>query len=373
MNHTTFSNRRVLITGHSGFKGAWLTQWLLHLGAEVTGYSLNTPTTPSLFDLLDLKSRIRSIHGDVRDLSRLTHEVTQCCPDFVFHLAAQSLVRYSYSEPVETFCTNALGTVNVLESLRNLQDPCVAVMVTTDKCYQNQEWLYGYREVDALGGIDPYSSSKAMAELAIQSYQRSWFSRPAGVLRQIRLATARAGNVIGGGDWAQDRIVPDCMRSLQKNEPIPIRNRHARRPWQHVLDPLNGYLRLAETMATAQTEQEITECCSAFNFGPPKESNRTVGTLVDEVLQHWPGQSVDHTELNPPHEATLLQLCTEKANAILNWYGLWDFSTSVRNTVEWYRRVEDGEIPADVTLEQIRHYESDWADSRSVGNLNEWS
>jgi CDP-glucose 4,6-dehydratase len=369
MNHTPFSNRRVLITGHTGFKGAWLTQWLLHLGAEVTGYSLNPPTTPSLFDQLDLKSKIRSIHGDVRDLTRLTHEVTQCRPDFVFHLAAQSLVRYSYREPVETFCTNAIGTVNILESLRNLQHPCVAVMVTTDKCYQNQEWLYGYRELDALGGDDPYSSSKAMAELAILSYQRSWFSRSSDVPRQIRLASARAGNVIGGGDWAQDRIVPDCIRSLLKNEPIPVRNRHARRPWQHVLDPLSGYLRLAETMANAQSEQEITERCSAFNFGPPKESNRSVGTLVDEILQHWPGLCVDHTEPNPPHEATLLHLCTEKANAILNWYSLWDFSTSLRKTVEWYRRVQAGEKPADVTLEHICHYESDFSARRLASKI----
>lgn len=359
MNPPFFQNRRVFITGHTGFKGAWLSQWLLCHGAHVTGYSLAPPTTPSLFDQLGLQSKVHSVHGDIRNRTQLTQEIEQCRPEFVFHLAAQSLVRNSYKEPVETFDVNVMGTIHVLDALRVLERPCVAVMVTTDKCYQNQERVYGYREHDALGGSDPYSCSKAMAELAIESFQRSWFSRPSGEQRQIRVASARAGNVIGGGDWASDRIVPDCIRSLSKGEPIPIRNRHSRRPWQHVLDPLHGYLKLAERLATADTAEELQNCCSPFNFGPPKESSHTVGELVDELLQHWPGKSVDQPELNPPHESTLLSLCTEKAQTILNWSCQWDFSTSVQNTVDWYRRVQNGECPVEVSLEQIRQFEAD--------------
>ncbi len=359
MNHQTFSGRKVFITGHTGFKGAWLTQWLLKLGADVTGYSLDPPTTPSLFEQLHLSAQIRSLHGDVRDLAHLQRELTHCRPDFVFHLAAQSLVRYSYQEPVETFSTNVMGTVNLLEALRHLEDPCVGVIVTTDKCYLNQEWIYGYREHDQLGGADPYSSSKAMAELAIESYQRSWFSEPSCRFRHCRVASARAGNVIGGGDWALDRIVPDCIRALSRNEPVRMRNRHARRPWQHVLDPLNGYLSLAEKLATANTAEEIAVRCSPFNFGPPHDSNRTVDELVQNVLEHWPGLCLDHSESNAPHEATLLHLCTEKANALLNWRGVWSFSRSVGKTVDWYRRVKDGEPPAEVTLAQILLFEAD--------------
>lgn len=369
MNRPFFQNRRVFITGHTGFKGAWLTHWLLHQGAAVTGYSTDPPTTPSLFDQLGLESKIHSVHGDVRDLPQLTREIDQCRPEFVFHLAAQSLVRLSYREPVETFDVNVMGTVNVLDAMRTLDRPCVAVIVTTDKCYQNQEWVYGYREHDVLGGSDPYSCSKAMAELAIESYQRSWFSRHAGDLRHIRVASARAGNVIGGGDWAMDRIIPDGIRSLSKGESIPIRNRHARRPWQHVLDPLNGYLELAEMLDTAQTEKDLQNCCSPFNFGPPKESNRTVGELVKELLQHWPGKCVDKEESNSPHEAMLLNLCTEKAHAMLNWKSHWDFPTSIRKTVDWYRRVQNGECPVDVSLEQIRQFESDCASPSVVSEI----
>ncbi len=358
MSTSIFSGRRVFVTGHTGFKGAWLTQWLLQLGGDVTGYALEPPTLPSLYDQLRLESKIRSIQGDVRDLSKLTAAINDARPEFLFHLAAQSLVRASYVEPVETMTTNVMGTVNVLEAMRVLQRSCTAVIVTTDKCYQNREWFYGYREDDHLGGADPYSCSKAMAELAVESWRRSWFSRSDDKTLAIRVATARAGNVIGGGDWAQDRIVPDSVRSLLKNEPIPIRNRYARRPWQHVLDPLHGYLVLAQKLAAAEKSDEIAARCSAFNFGPLQQSSRTVGELVNEVLRSWPGSSVDRTDPNAPHEATLLQLSTEKAHALLNWKSRWDFSTSVHNTVDWYRRVEGGESPTSVTLEQIRDFEA---------------
>ena len=360
MNPSIFSGRRVFLTGHTGFKGAWLTQWLLQLGADVTGYALDPPTSPSLYEQLNLESEICSIRGDVRDLQKLTDAIGQARPDFLFHLAAQSLVRVSYDEPVETISTNVMGTVNVLEALRTLRRPCVAVVVTTDKCYQNREWVYGYREEDHLGGADPYSCSKAMAELAVESWRRSWFCRSSAESVEIRVATARAGNVIGGGDWAQDRIVPDCIRALARNEPIPIRNRHARRPWQHVLDPLHGYLELARHLATAETREEIAARCAPFNFGPSHESSRTVGELVSEVLRSWPGRSADRTEPNAPHEATLLQLSTEKARALLNWTCQWDFATSVRRTVDWYQRVQSGESSARVTQEQIREFENDY-------------
>ena len=239
-----YAGKRVLVTGHTGFKGSWLCEWLLGLGAKVTGYSLSPPTQPALFEQLGLAGRLRHIIGDIRDLPGLSRALRKARPDFVFHLAAQPLVRDSYANPVETFAVNLMGTVHVLEALRSVRHPCAAVFITTDKCYENREWAYGYREDDPLGGSDPYSASKGAAELAISSYRRSFFgSHP------VRIASARAGNVIGGGDWAVDRIVPDCMRALEKGKPIPVRNPKATRPWQHVLEPLSGYLWLGACLA----------------------------------------------------------------------------------------------------------------------------
>ncbi len=296
-----YGGKRVLLTGHTGFKGAWLAEWLLALGAEVTGFALLPPTEPALFDQLGLSARLRHVVGDVRDLAAVRRVVEETKPDFVFHLAAQPLVRLSYDQPVETYATNVMGTVNVLEAVRLAARPCTVVAVTTDKCYENKEWVHSYREEDPMGGHDPYSSSKGAAELVIAAYRRSFFctqsSAPSAQLPPIRLASVRAGNVIGGGDWALDRIVPDCIRSLQRGEPVPVRNKIATRPWQHVLEPLSGYLWLGACLANpplsafgSQPSAPSSQLASAFNFGPALSSNRTVAELVQEVIKQWPGR-----------------------------------------------------------------------------------
>jgi CDP-glucose 4,6-dehydratase len=301
---SAYNGKRVLVTGHTGFKGAWLCEWLLGLGAEVTGLSLPPPTEPSLFAELGLARRLRHIVGDIQDLELLRKTVKETKPDFVFHLAAQPLVRESYKRARETFSVNAMGTLNLLEALRDYARPCAAVFITTDKCYENREWFHGYRETDALGGCDPYSASKAAAEIIIGSYRHSFFKD-----HPVKIASARAGNVIGGGDWALDRIVPDCIRALQKKQPIPVRNRHATRPWQHVLEPLSGYLWLAANLAVPKLLQsDRPKLTSAFNFGPDRDANRTVKELVEEVLHSWSGRWVDKTDPKAPHEAGLLQL-----------------------------------------------------------------
>lgn len=346
------------MTGHTGFKGGWLTAWLLHRGASVRGYSLGPPTSPALFEQLDLRRRVEGVHADIGDLHALTKAVTDWQPDFVFHLAAQSLVRRSYDDPIETFRVNTLGTVNVLEALRAYGQSCVAIIVTSDKCYRNEEWLYGYRENDPLGGSDPYSSSKAMAELSIASYRDSFFTNGT-----VGLASVRAGNVIGGGDWAKDRIVPDAIRALSADQPIAVRNPKSRRPWQHVLEPLHGYLRLAATIDTASGSRR-TELCSPFNFGPAVASNRTVAELTNTILRYWPRASgadklgwLDRSDSHAAHEANLLHLASDKSHHLLQWNGVWNFEDSVRETVSWYHRVNAGEDAMTVTREQIHRYE----------------
>jgi CDP-glucose 4,6-dehydratase len=329
----------VLVTGHTGFKGSWLSEWLLALGAGVGGYSLPPPTDPSLFDALGLAGRMRHASGDVRDLDAIRAVVRDFRPEFVFHLAAQPLVRRSYREPVETYATNVMGTVNILEAIRLEQCPCTILVVTSDKCYENREWMHSYREVDAMGGYDPYSSSKGAAELVVSAYRRSFFS---GADSRISLASARAGNVIGGGDWAEDRIIPDCIRHLGGGEPILVRNKFATRPWQHVLEPLGGYLLLASRIDEARIAGDkpaLERLCSGFNFGPLLTSNRSVGDLVGEVLRHWPGDWIDASLPNQPHEASLLNLSVDKAYHMLGWRPAWDFETCVKETVEWYREV----------------------------------
>ena len=334
----TYQGKRVLITGHTGFKGAWLSEWLIQLGADVTGFALPPPTTPSLFEQLDLASRLRHIEGDVRDLAAVRAAVAASQPDFVFHLAAQPLVRLSYSQPVETYATNVMGTVNVLEAIRLTaapDRPCVVVAITTDKCYENKEWVHSYREEDPMGGYDPYSSSKGAAELVIASYRRSYFSAPDS---PVKLASARAGNVIGGGDWALDRIVPDCIRALASDATIPVRNKVATRPWQHVLEPLSGYLWLGACLHNSQLSAFSSKLPSAFNFGPALASNRTVAELVIEILKHWPGRWDDQSDPHAFHEAQLLNLATDKAHHVLGWSPAWPFAETIARTVEWYRQ-----------------------------------
>lgn len=348
-----FAGKRVLVTGHTGFKGSWLGEWLLALGADVTGFALPPATTPALFDELGLSARIKDRRGDIRDLAGLRAAVEETRPDFVFHLAAQSLVRLSYAQPVETYATNVMGTVNLLEAVRLAGAACAVVVVTTDKCYENTERVHAYREEEPLGGHDPYSSSKGAVELVVSAYRRSYFSAADS---PVRLASARAGNVIGGGDWAPDRIVPDCIRSLQRGEAIPVRNRQATRPWQHVLEPLGGYLWLAAQLAAATSPGQLA---AAFNFGPAPEATRPVSALVGEVLKHWPGKWEDRSDPRAVHEAALLSLAIDKAERLLRWKPVWDFATTVARTVEWYRlAATDSAAAPGQTRRQIAAYET---------------
>jgi CDP-glucose 4,6-dehydratase len=366
-----FGGKTVWLSGHTGFKGAWLAQWLLEMGARVHGFSLSptTPPEPTFFDQLGLAGRVEHQIADVRDPAAVAKSIAAAQPDFVFHLAAQAILRASYELPLETYATNVMGTVHVLEALRGSKKPCTAVLVTTDKCYENREWVYGYREEDPLGGYDPYSSSKAAAEIAISAWRRSFFgSHP------VRIASARAGNVIGGGDWAKDRIVPDCIRQLQRNEPISVRNPKATRPWQHVLEPLSGYLWLAARLAgfgvpalagNAPENANLQPAkagtpnplASAFNFGPGHDSNRNVEALVTEVLKQWPGRWEDRSDPDAVHEARLLQLATDKASALLGWAPVWDFATTIEQTVKWYRETAKNPHTAPaLTSRQIADY-----------------
>jgi CDP-glucose 4,6-dehydratase len=345
-----FAGKKIFVTGHTGFKGSWLCEWLLQLGAEITGYSLPPRTKPALFSQLGLKSRLNHILGDIRDFESLKRVLQKSKPDFVFHLAAQPLVRESYAQPVKTFQTNLMGTVNLLEALRGLQNPCAAVFITTDKCYENRERHRGYGEEDCLGGHDPYSASKATAEIAISAYRRSFFQN-----HPVKITSVRAGNVIGGGDWAADRIVPDCIRALQKKSPIPVRNKIATRPWQHVLEPLGGYLWLGAKISGFKTNDG--KLCSAFNFGPNREANRTVRELVEEILKHWPGRWIDKSNTRAVHEAKLLHLETTKALRLLKWKPVWNFSETIEQTVIWYRATaKSPECAQDFLLGQIFDY-----------------
>ena len=353
----TYKGRRVLVTGHTGFKGAWLCEWLLALGAEVHGFALPPPTRPSLFNQLRLAQRLAShTTGDVRDLAAVTAAMRRVKPDIVFHLAAQPLVRLSYDRPVETFDTNVIGTVHVLEAARRVfckgrsGRRCSVVCITTDKCYENKETSRPYREDDPMGGYDPYSCSKGCDELVISSYRRSFFGSPDS---PVWVASARAGNVIGGGDWAQDRIVPDCMRFLDRGEAIPVRNKVSTRPWQHVLEPLGGYLTLGAALARRERFDEV---CGGFNFGPDPKANRTVKELVEEILKWRKGAWVDKSDPNAVHEAGLLNLDIRKAKRVLGWMPRWNFEQTVGKTVEWYARVGAGGKPVDLTQRQIADY-----------------
>lgn len=351
-----FTGKRVMVTGHTGFKGSWLCEWLLSLGAEITGLALAPDTNPSLFEQLGLADRLTHVVGDIRSRETVSRVIAAAEPDVLFHMAAQPLVRRSYREPVETWETNVLGTIHVLESLRRLDKPCSAVMVTTDKCYENRERSWGYRETDPLGGHDPYSSSKAAAEIAVASWRRSFFHGPES---RARIATARAGNVVGGGDWAEDRIVPDAMRALSRGEAIKVRNPAATRPWQHVLEPLAGYLSLAAALAGRPDDFGLE---SAFNIGPDRESNRPVRDLVEAICTIWPGRWEDLSDPRAVHEANLLYLDNAKAEALLGWRPTWAFDRTIDVTVAWYRDLRDPAPASAVaarTVQDIRAYQDD--------------
>jgi len=359
-----YRGKKVFVTGHTGFKGSWLCEWLLLLGAEVYGYSIDA-LDPSLFNQLRLQQRLFDTRGDVLDIEALREAVSSVKPDFIFHLAAKSLVRQSYADPVDTFATNFIGSVNVMEAVRMNLDRCVAIMITTDKCYENHGGLHAYRETDAMGGYDPYSASKAAAEIAIAAYRRSFFSTPLDRQR-VAIASARAGNAIGGGDWASDRIVPDCVRALQRSKPIVVRNENATRPWQHVLEPASGYLllgqKLWDAISTKNTQgTRLKELASAFNFGPVPESARTVRDLVAEVLRYWPGKWVHQVDSTAAHEARHLNLSIDKAVQLLGWKPVWDFSRAVAETVAWYRSAQSRTSTEllEITRNQIAEYTCD--------------
>lgn len=331
---TAYQGKKVFLTGHTGFKGAWLLQWLHSLGAQVKGYALAPATEDDLYNLIEGDSLCQSVIADLRDAARLEAEILSFQPDFIFHLAAQPLVRLSYEIPSETFFVNAIGTAYVLDALRKLDKPCTAVLITTDKVYENKEWVYPYRETDRLGGYDPYSASKACAELVINSYTQSFFNPAAFAQHQKGIVSVRAGNVIGGGDWAKDRIIPDIVRALRAGIPVTVRNPSAVRPWQHVLEPLGGYLLIGAKLAA-----EPLRYGGAWNFGPHAEDNKTVGELVAIAIAAW---GSGHSEMPPmvgqPHEAGLLKLDINKAVNELHWQPKYSAAEAIDKTLAWYKR-----------------------------------
>lgn len=340
---TFWAGKRVLVTGHTGFKGAWLCDWLLSLGADVSGFALPPEAHQRLFGDLGLPGRMDHATGDIRDAAALSARVSRVRPDVVFHLAAQPLVLASYDDPVGTWATNVMGSAHLMQALRALDAPCAVVMVTTDKVYENREWVHPYREDDRLGGHDPYSASKAAMEIAVASWRRSFFQG-----HPVRMATARAGNVIGGGDWAENRIVPDIVRALAEGKPVAVRNPRAVRPFQHVLEPLSGYLRLAERLATAP--EGLGE---AYNFGPEPADLMNVRALVEAALTHWPGRWEDASDPAARHEAGLLSLGIEAARHDLGYVPRWNSARAVEATLTWYRRAQDGADPSALVAADI--------------------
>jgi len=336
------------VTGDTGFKGSWLSLWLHELGAEIVGYALPPEQDKSLFKLLGLGKMIHHVNGDIRNLSKLQKLFSDFQPEFLFHLAAQPLVRFSYKEPKLTFDTNVGGAINVLEAVRLTTSLRSAIFATSDKCYKNKEWIWGYREDDELGGSDPYSASKASAELVFAAYRASFFCQRKG----LGAASVRAGNVIGGGDWARDRILPDCIQSLQKQQPITLRNPHATRPWQHVLEPLYGYLLLGTRL-----HNEPKKYSGSWNFGPDTESIHTVKDVAERVILYWgKGKIKFNHEATAPHEDSLLQLNCDRAHQLLGWYPRWDFDRTVAETVRWYKEVAGGKSALAIIKEQIKNY-----------------
>ncbi|MCP4649281.1 MAG: CDP-glucose 4,6-dehydratase [PVC group bacterium] len=332
-----YKNKRVLVTGHTGFKGSWMSLWLSQLGAKVIGYSLEPPTSPSLFEAIGLKKQITHIIADINDQKRLDAVFKKYRPQVVFHLAAQPLVRLSYKSPVSTYQTNVMGTVNVLEAVRKTKSVRACLVVTSDKCYENKEWIYGYRESDPMGGYDPYSSSKGCAELVVSAYRNSFFApKEYGKAHSVSLASARSGNIIGGGDWGEDRLVPDCVRALSKNKTIMIRNPYATRPWQYVLEPLSGYLLLGGRML-----EDAVAFSGPWNFGPSSNEALPVKDIVKLVLSCWGDGKYKIERGRKAHEAHLLQLDASKAHKLLGWKSVYSMNEKMTRTVNWYKKFYD--------------------------------
>lgn len=347
-----WKGKKIFLTGHTGFKGSWLSLWLQSMGAQVVGYSLAPPTKPSLFEVAEVGKGMTNINGDIRDLAKLQTSFAEHQPEVVIHMAAQALVRYSYIEPVETYLTNVMGTVNLLEAVRSTGSVKAVVNVTSDKCYENREWVWGYRENEAMGGYDPYSSSKGCAELVAAAYRTSYFHAEKYKEHGVALASVRAGNVIGGGDWADDRLIPDIMRAITQDKPVNIRNPHAIRPWQHVLEPLSGYLRLAQKLY-----EEGADYADGWNFGPNDEDAKPVQWIVDKLIKSW-GEDAswvldggDH-----PHEAYYLKLDCSKAKARLDWQPIWHLEEALIAIIVWHRAYLEGKDMRALTLRQISTY-----------------
>lgn len=355
VNPSFWSGKRVFITGHTGFKGGWLSLWLASMGAKITGYALKPNTTPNFFEVTKIASGLDHSHiADIRDLEKLRKTMAQAEPEIVIHMAAQPLVRYSYDNPVETYATNVMGTVHVLECIRNLDCVRVAVVVTTDKCYENKEGIVGYSENEPMGGFDPYSSSKGCAELVTSAYRQSFFSPDKFDQHNIAIASARAGNVIGGGDWSEDRLIPDAIRAFELKKSLMLRNPLATRPWQHVLEPLSGYLILAQAL-----HQGGVQFDGAWNFGPRDEDARPVKEVVEFLIKNWGSPANWQQDLSEqPHETHTLRLNCTKSRDYLSWAPKWGLEKAIQNIIDWYRAYQRGENMQEVSLQQIAQYQN---------------
>ncbi len=352
VNPSLWAGKAVLLTGHTGFKGSWLSLWLQSMGAKVIGYALPAPTNPSLFGAANVAEGMVSVESDIRDFAALSAVFEKYQPEIVIHMAAQPLVRYSYANPIETYSTNVMGTVHVLEAARLTGSVRAIVNVTSDKCYENREWAWGYRENEPMGGYDPYSNSKGCAELVASAYRSSYFNAGNFTDHRVALASARAGNVIGGGDWAEDRLIPDIMRAIMQGKPVHIRNPHAIRPWQHVLEPLSGYLMLAQKLY-----QEGAVYAESWNFGPSDADAKPVQWIVDSLTQSW-GEDASWVldEGDHPHEAHYLKLDCSKAKARLDWQPRWNLDEALSKIVDWQKKYQQGANMKAVTLKQINLY-----------------
>jgi CDP-glucose 4,6-dehydratase len=354
LNRSFWKGRQVFLTGHTGFKGSWLSLWLEALGANVTGYALDPPTQPNLFEQARVAGSVRSICADIRDFPRLKAAVAECRPEVIIHMAAQSVVRRGYEHPIETYSSNVMGTVNVLEALRQLRQPCAVVNVTSDKCYENREWVWGYRENEPMGGRDPYSNSKGCAELVTAAYRESFFSPESIESHRVAVASARAGNAIGGGDWTADQLIPDLMRAFLAGQPCLIRNPSAIRPWQFVLEPLRGYLTLAERLS-----EDSGNFASAWNFGPAETDAKPVSWIADELVELWGNQAAWNSDSSVhPREANFLKLDISKAKAGLGWHPVLPLHSALGWIVEWWRAFHAGGDLRRFTCSQIERYEA---------------
>lgn len=354
MNPEFWNGKRVFLTGHTGFKGGWLSLWLQQMGAEVTGFALEAPSDPNLFAVAEVARGMRSIIGDVRDGEHVKRAMQEAQPEIVIHMAAQALVRYSYAKPVETYAVNVMGLVNLFEAVRTTPGIRAVVNVTSDKCYENKEWTWGYRENEAFGGYDPYSNSKACAELVTAGYRSSYFNPEKYQEHGVALASARAGNVIGGGDWAQDRLIPDMLRAIGKGEAVMIRSPHAIRPWQHVLEPLSGYLTLAEHLY-----HHGVGYAEGFNFGPHDTDAKPVEWIIESLCQTWgKGASWTLDGQPQPHEATYLKLDCSKARSRLDWHPRWKLGQTIEKIVEWHQAKDKGADMRGISMAQITAYQN---------------